>query len=112
MTSAIALYPAYTIPPIGTTFFLEQVVQEPREPEFQPSQRAQQAAGQPIAALMDQALSRPDLISLAAGFVDQVSLPFEPTRTAGDALMSDHSSALAALQYGPSDGDAWQKAAA
>ena len=105
MTCAIAIYPAYTIPPIGTTFFLEQVVQEPREPEFQPSQRAQQAAGQPIAALMDQALSRPDLISLAAGFVDQVSLPVEPTRTAVDALMSDHSSALAALQYGPSDGD-------
>ena len=54
---------------------------------------------------MDQALSRPDLISLAAGFVDQVSLPIEPTRTAVDALMDDHTSALAALQYGPSDGD-------
>ncbi|MEE3370631.1 MAG: PLP-dependent aminotransferase family protein [Planctomycetota bacterium] len=80
-------------------------MQEPTEPEFQPSQRAQQAAGQPIAALMDQALARPDLISLAAGFVDQASLPVEPTRTALDALMTEHGSALAALQYGPSDGD-------
>ena len=80
-------------------------MQEPTASGFQPSRRARQAAGQPIAALMDQALSRPDLISLAAGFVDQASLPVEPTRTAVDALMADHSSALAALQYGPSDGD-------
>ena len=72
---------------------------------FRPSQRARQAAGQPIAALMDQALSRPDLISLAAGFVDQASLPTDPTQAALKALLADGDAARAALQYGPSTGD-------
>ena len=38
--------------------------------EFQSSNRAQLAAGQPISELMSRALENPDLISLAAGFVD------------------------------------------
>ena len=35
------------------------------------NKRAQSAGGQPIGFLMQQALTYPDLISLAAGFVDQ-----------------------------------------
>ena len=49
---------------------------------FYPSRRAECAAGQPISALMSQALTNPDLISLAAGFVDQPSLPVEETAQA------------------------------
>ena len=43
------------------------------------SRRAHWSAGQPISYLMHMALARPSLISLAAGFVDQHSLPVEAT---------------------------------
>jgi len=68
------------------------------------SQRAAWAAGQPISDLMSRALANPNLISLAAGFVDQQTLPLEPTRTALDALLTDRDAALAALQYGTTPG--------
>jgi 2-aminoadipate transaminase len=71
---------------------------------FNPSQRAAWAEGQPISELMARALASPDLISLAAGFVDQETLPVEETREALDALLSDESSARAALQYGTTPG--------
>jgi 2-aminoadipate transaminase len=64
-----------------------------------------QAAGQPISFLMAQALAHPDLISLAAGFVDQESLPVVVTRQAFEALWSDARHARAALQYGTTPGD-------
>jgi len=53
---------------------------------------------------MSRALANPDLISLAAGFVDQQTLPVEPTREALDALLSHPDAALAALQYGTTPG--------
>ncbi|MEX2118050.1 MAG: PLP-dependent aminotransferase family protein [Pirellulales bacterium] len=68
------------------------------------SQRAHRASGQPISRLMHQALAHPDLISLAAGFVDQQTLPLEPTRKALDRLWSDPAGARAALQYGTTQG--------
>jgi len=68
------------------------------------SQRAIQAADQPISRLMAQALANPGLISLAAGFVDQQSLPVEPTRQALDWLLSDSARGRAALQYGTTPG--------
>jgi 2-aminoadipate transaminase len=68
------------------------------------SRRAHWSAGQPISYLMHLALQRPQLISLAAGFVDQHSLPAEITKLAVDALMSDPASARAALQYGTTHG--------
>ncbi len=68
------------------------------------SQRAGWAAGQPISYLMSQALAHPELISLAAGFVDQQTLPVEPTRQALDAILSDAKLARAALQYGTTPG--------
>lgn len=68
------------------------------------SQRAKWAAGQPISDLMSRALANPNLISLAAGFVDQQTLPLEPTRTALDALLTDRDAGLAALQYGTTPG--------
>ena len=62
--------------------------------------RAGRAASQPIAELMRRALAHPELISLAAGFVDQASLPVDATRQALDAVLSDPRQARAALQYG------------
>ena len=53
------------------------------------SRRAHWAGGDKlISRLMAEALARPDLVSLAAGFVDQVTLPVEATRQALDALWS------------------------
>ena len=68
------------------------------------SQRAQWAGGQPISELMAQALAHPELISLAAGFVDQATLPVEPTQQALAAIFSDARRARAALQYGTTPG--------
>ena len=68
------------------------------------SRRAHWSAGQPISYLMHLALQRPQLISLAAGFVDQQSLPAEITRQATDALLNEPASARAALQYGTTHG--------
>lgn len=53
---------------------------------------------------MSRALASPDLISLAAGFVDQHTLPAEPTKMAMDAIFSDAARARAALQYGTTHG--------
>lgn len=70
-----------------------------------PSQRAIQARGQPVNELMAQALANPDLISLAAGFVDQGSLPVEPVRMAIEQVLQDNITACQALQYGTTAGD-------
>ncbi|MGD0899392.1 MAG: PLP-dependent aminotransferase family protein [Thermoguttaceae bacterium] len=69
------------------------------------SQRAQWAGGQGLVSLlMAKALAHPHLISLAAGFVDQQSLPVEPTGQALDRIWSDPALARAALQYGTTIG--------
>jgi len=56
---------------------------------------------------MQQALDNPDVISLAAGFVDQQSLPAEASRSAAVTLLSDPVQARAALQYGATRGDTY-----
>jgi 2-aminoadipate transaminase len=53
---------------------------------------------------MSRALANPDLISLAAGFVDQQTLPLEAARQAIDSLLSVNQAGLAALQYGTTPG--------
>lgn len=68
------------------------------------SRRALRAAGQPISYLMHQALAHPELISLAAGFVDQQSLPVESTQDALQAILSNSVRGRAALQYGTTAG--------
>lgn len=68
------------------------------------SQRSRWAEGQPISHLMSSALANPDLISLAAGFVDQETLPNEITRQALDVMFSNPTEARAALQYGTTPG--------
>jgi 2-aminoadipate transaminase len=59
----------------------------------------------PISWLMKQTLDHPHLISLAAGFTDNPSLPVRETRELAAALLADASAGQAALQYGPSAGD-------
>jgi 2-aminoadipate transaminase len=68
------------------------------------SQRAQWFGKQPISELMRLALARPELISLAAGFVDQASLPVSETSEALNAVLQDAVRARAALQYGTNAG--------
>lgn len=68
------------------------------------SRRAQFSGRQPISELMRLALARPELISLAAGFVDQATLPVEATRQASEALLADETRAKHALQYGTNAG--------
>jgi len=69
------------------------------------SQRARWAGGEPIAnLLMAKTVAHPELISLAAGFVDQQTLPVEPTQTALERMLADPDAARAALQYGTTVG--------
>ena len=76
---------------------------EDRQPGL--SRRAHWAGGDKlISRLMAEALARPDLVSLAAGFVDQAALPVEATQEAVAALWSDPAVARAALQYGTTIG--------
>ncbi len=69
------------------------------------SQRSAWAADQPIGFLMQKALEHPQLVSLAAGFVDQASLPVEAARSAALSVLEDPALARAALQYGTTAGD-------
>lgn len=74
------------------------------------SARARRAADLPIGALMKRALAQPELVSLAAGFVDQQSLPVEATRSAAAGSLAQPEPARAALQYGTTAGDATLRA--
>ena len=53
---------------------------------------------------MAKTLSQPDLVSLAAGFVDSDTLPVETTRLAAEAVLSDPQKARLSLQYGSTIG--------
>jgi len=75
-----------------------------RSAAVQLSQRALGIAQQPIADLMARALANPQLISLAAGFVDQQTLPNEATQGALESIFADPQQARAALQYGTTPG--------
>ncbi len=69
------------------------------------SQRALWAGGEPIAnVLMAKTLAHPELVSLAAGFVDHATLPVEATRKALDRIGSDPEKGRTALQYGTTIG--------
>ena len=73
-------------------------------PEVHLSQRAHWGANQPIGFLMEQAVQNPHVISLAAGLVDQITLPAAEVRSAGAALLADEALAKQALQYGTTQG--------
>jgi 2-aminoadipate transaminase len=70
------------------------------------SQMGQRTAEPPISWLMQAALSRPKLISLAAGFTDNASLPVGEVRKLLDGILRKSQTGQAALQYGSTAGDA------
>ena len=59
----------------------------------------------PISWLMHAALSRPKLISLAAGFTDSASLPVAEARAALSQVLRSSKTGQPALQYGTTSGD-------
>jgi 2-aminoadipate transaminase len=58
-----------------------------------------------ISWLMELTLSRPQMISLAAGFTDSESLPVAETRGLIDKILDSAKTGRAALQYGSTAGD-------
>ena len=58
-----------------------------------------------ISSLMEMALASPGLVSLAAGFVDQATLPIECAAGAVAGLASDPPEGRRSLQYGTTAGD-------
>ena len=70
------------------------------------SRRGREAAEQPISKLMALALANPSAISLAAGFVDNATLPVEEVQQACQRLFDDKTHAKGALQYGTNTGHA------
>jgi 2-aminoadipate transaminase len=73
-------------------------------PQPQLSQRREWAARQVIGFLMQQAVENPDCISLAAGLVDQETLPVELTQTVMRELLDDEDAGRQMLQYGTTQG--------
>ncbi len=69
------------------------------------SQLGQRIAEPPIAWLMKQTLDHPHIISLAAGFTDNPSLPVAETQELAQRVLAKASRGQAALQYGASAGD-------
>ena len=59
----------------------------------------------PISWLMATALAQPELISLAAGFTDDGSMPVEATKELFDGILNSRKAGRAALQYGTTLGD-------
>lgn len=69
------------------------------------SRLGQRTQAPPIAWLMETALGRPNLISLAAGFTDNSSLPVAETREILQEILADNEQARPFLQYGSNVGD-------
>lgn len=70
------------------------------------SAKARRTREQPISFLMQAAVTNPDVISLAAGLVDQATLPTREVWELTQKLLSDPARGRAALQYGTTRGDA------
>lgn len=73
-------------------------------PEISFSQRRQQASEQSIAYLMKQGLESRNVISLAAGFVDEVTLPVSLVRESIVDILTDDETGHGVLQYGTTAG--------
>lgn len=69
------------------------------------SSQGQRISEPPISWLMKQALDHPHIISLAAGFTDNASLPVRATRELLDEILSSPKTGQPALQYGSAAGE-------
>jgi 2-aminoadipate transaminase len=74
-------------------------------PPIRPGAQARRCGDSPISDLMARALNTPDLVSLAAGFVDHATLPVEATARAAASVLGDELEARRSLQYGTTRGD-------
>jgi 2-aminoadipate transaminase len=63
------------------------------------SSKAQRTGEQPISFLIDAVVANPNLINLAAGLVDPLTLPVAAVAKIAQTLLSDPARARAALQY-------------
>jgi 2-aminoadipate transaminase len=68
------------------------------------SSKSRRTTDSPISFYIQKALDNPDMISLAAGLVDEPSLPCAEVAEAVAAIMSDPVRGPAALQYGSTQG--------
>ena len=87
-----------------SSFFRAAIVTEMAVPPIRFSRKAERTGAPPIAFLMKEAVTNPNLISLAAGLVDYESLPTEETLKLLSAMLSDKQQAQIALQYGTTEG--------
>lgn len=71
---------------------------------FSLSAKARRTGEQPISRLMYEAVTRPEVISLAAGLVDHESLPTDAVRECIETVLAADASGRAALQYGTTPG--------
>jgi 2-aminoadipate transaminase len=69
------------------------------------SKMGQRTAGPPISWLIQSALTRPKLISLAAGFTDNASLPVALSRKVLNDILRSPKTGQPALQYGVTAGE-------
>lgn len=74
-------------------------------PRISLSAASERTSSSAISALMQTALANPDLVSLAAGFVDQATLPILATAHEVGELAADAAEGRRALQYGTTSGD-------
>ena len=70
------------------------------------SQQGRRTTTPPISWLMKAALTRPKLISLAAGFTDNITLPNRVSQRLLDGILRSPATGRVALQYGITAGDA------
>lgn len=66
--------------------------------------KSQRTTDSPISFYIQKAFENPEIVSFAAGLVDEGSLPVEPVRSAAMELLRDPGAARAALQYGATQG--------
>jgi len=68
------------------------------------SGKSRRTTDSPISFYVQKALDNPDMISLAAGLVDEPSLPCAEVAEAAAAILADPATGRAALQYGSTQG--------
>jgi 2-aminoadipate transaminase len=69
------------------------------------SEMGKRASDLPISWLMEKALQKPGIVSLAAGFTDNHTLPLQLTSEVVNELLDDEPAGRKALQYGTTRGD-------
>ena len=96
-------FPKTSLAPPGRTRLTDAALKT--QPDAALSALGRRSQAPPISWLMEIALARPGLISLAAGFTDSESLPTGDARELLDEILRASQTGRAALQYGTTAGD-------